>query len=136
LLRSSQREGFLFSLRIGGGDALLEGAVTYSNDAKMRRLGVKAETLEKYGAVSPQTAAEMAKGAADTSGADIGVSTTGIAGPDGGTPEKPVGLVYVGLCIKGEVSTIELRLTGNRAKVRERAVVTALDALRRALAKI
>ena len=115
---------------------LLEGAVTYSNDAKIRRLGVKAQTLERYGAVSPQTASEMAKGIADTSGADIGVSTTGIAGPDGGTPEKPVGLVYVGLCVKGGVSATELHLTGNRAKVRTRAVVTALDTLRRALAKI
>jgi len=116
--------------------ALLEGAVTYSNEAKMRRLGVKAETLRKFGAVSPQTAAEMAKGIADTSGADIGVSATGIAGPDGGTDEKPVGLVYLGFCIKGDVSAVELHLTGNRAKVRTRAVVTALDTLRRALAKI
>jgi len=115
---------------------LLEGAVTYSNEAKIKRLGVKAETLEKYGAVSMQTALEMAGGIAETSGADIGVSTTGIAGPDGGTREKPVGLVYIGISVKGEASAIELHLTGNRAKVRTRAVVTALDALRRALAKI
>ena len=116
--------------------ALLEGAVTYSNEAKMKRLGVKAETLEKYGAVSAQTASEMAAGIARTSGADVGVSTTGVAGPDGGTPEKPVGLVYVGLCVKGEASALELHLTGNRAKVRTRTVVTALDSLRRALAKV
>ena len=115
---------------------LLEGAVTYSNEAKMRRLGVKAETLEQYGAVSSQTASEMAKGIAETSGADIGVSTTGIAGPDGGTAEKPVGLVYIGICVKGEATAAELHLTGNRAKIRTRAVVTALDTLRRALNKL
>jgi nicotinamide-nucleotide amidase len=114
---------------------LLEGAVTYSNNAKMARLGVKAETLERFGAVSEQTAAEMARGIARTSGADIGVSATGIAGPDGGNPEKPVGLVYVGICVKGAVTVKKLNLTGNRAKVRTRAVVTALDTLRRELAK-
>ncbi|MDR2649115.1 MAG: competence/damage-inducible protein A [Clostridiales bacterium] len=115
---------------------LLEGAITYSNSAKMTRLGVKPETLEKYGAVSEQTAAEMAKGIAETSGADIGVSATGIAGPDGGGPEKPVGLVYVGLCVKGRIITKALHLTGDRAKVRIRAVVTALDTLRREIIKI
>ena len=120
----------------GASAVLLEGAVTYSNDAKMKRLGVQAETLEKYGAVSEQTAIEMARGIAETSGADIGVSTTGIAGPDGGSPEKPVGLVYLGLCVKGETTAVELHLSGNRSKVRSRTVVTALDTLRRTLNKI
>lgn len=113
--------------------ALLEGCVTYSNDAKMRRLGVKAETLEKYGAVSPETAAEMAEGIARTSGADIGLATTGIAGPDGGTPEKPVGLVYIALHDGGETKVKELRFAGKRNKIRERAAYAALDWLRRAL---
>ncbi|MDR1537693.1 MAG: competence/damage-inducible protein A [Clostridiales bacterium] len=117
----------------GISSVFLEGAVTYSNEAKIRRLGVKAATLEKYGAVSPQTAVEMAGGIARTSGSDIGISTTGIAGPDGGTPEKPVGLVYLGLSVKGEASVKELNLAGNRAKVRTRAVVSALDMIRRAL---
>ena len=72
------------------------GLVTYSNEAKMQELGVKAETLEKYGAVSEETAMEMAEGLKKVSGSDICVSVTGVAGPGGGTPEKPVGLVYIG----------------------------------------
>ncbi len=112
---------------------LLEGCVTYSNEAKMRRLGVKAETLEKYGAVSPETAAEMAEGIARTSGAAIGLATTGIAGPDGGTPEKPVGLVYVALHADGKTKVKELRFAGKRNKIRERAAYAALDWLRRTL---
>lgn len=112
---------------------LLEGCVTYSNEAKMRRLGVKAETLEKCGAVSPETAAEMAEGIARTSGAAIGLATTGIAGPDGGTPEKPVGLVYIGLCHEGKTKVKEFRFAGKRNKIRERAAYAALDWLRRTL---
>lgn len=113
--------------------ALLEGCVTYSNDAKMRRLGVKAETLEKYGAVSPETAAEMAEGVARTSGAAIGLATTGVAGPDGGTPEKPVGLVYIALHCDGKTKVKELRFAGKRNKIRQRAAYAALDWLRRTL---
>ncbi len=112
---------------------LKEGVVTYSNEAKMRRLGVSAETLERFGAVSRETAAEMAAGVAKTSGAEIGISTTGVAGPGGGTPEKPVGLVYVGLCFRGEVTTKELRLMGDRSRIRNLAVYSALDLVRRAL---
>lgn len=112
---------------------LLEGCVTYSNEAKMRRLGVKAETLEKYGAVSPETAKEMAEGMAKTSGADIALATTGIAGPDGGTAEKPVGLVYIALTHKGQTKVHEYRYAGKRNKIRERAAYQALDWLRKAL---
>lgn len=75
----------------------IEGAVTYSNDAKIRRLGVRQETLAAHTAVSAETAREMAEGIRRTSGASLGVATTGIAGPDGGTPERPVGLVYIAL---------------------------------------
>lgn len=117
----------------GISSVFMEGAVTYSNDAKINRLGVKAETLDKYGAVSSQVAAEMAEGIAKTAGTMIGLSTTGIAGPDGGSPEKPVGLVYVGLYINGEVKTKMLRLSGDRQKVRERATMQLLDLLRREL---
>lgn len=109
----------------------MQGAVTYSNEAKMQRLGVKKETLEAYGAVSPQTAVEMARGIAETSGCDIGVSTTGIAGPTGGTKDKPVGLVYVGLYVKGKTSFKRLDISGSRRKVRDTAVIKALDFLRR-----
>lgn len=113
--------------------SFMEGAVTYSNEAKMKRLGVKSETLEKYGAVSPETAEEMAAGVAKTSGTDIGLSTTGIAGPGGGTTQKPVGLVYVGLCINGNVKTRELRLSGDRQSIRNEAASQALYWLREEL---
>jgi nicotinamide-nucleotide amidase len=112
---------------------LLEGAVTYGNAAKINRLGVKTQTLENYGAVSAQTAVEMAAGIAKTAGADVGVATTGIAGPDGGTPEKPVGLVYLGLYWQGNTWTRELHLPGDRQKIRDRTVVNALDMIRRRL---
>ncbi|MPM62220.1 putative competence-damage inducible protein [bioreactor metagenome] len=113
--------------------SFLEGAVTYSNDAKISRLGVKEETLKEYGAVSHEVAEEMAIGICKTSGAHVGLSTTGIAGPGGGTKEKPVGLVYIGLCYRGEVVTRELNLSGNRQKIRERATIAILDMLRREL---
>lgn len=117
----------------GISEVLLEGCVTYSNDAKIRRLGVKAETLEQYGAVSEETAREMAEGIAKTSGADIGLATTGIAGPGGGSEEKPVGLVYIGLCYKGKTEVKKCNFVGKRNKIRERAAYTALDWLRKAM---
>lgn len=119
----------------GISSVFMEGAVTYSNESKMKRLGVKKSTLEKYGAVSKETALEMAEGIAKTSNTDIGLSTTGIAGPDGGTDEKPVGLVFVGLYIKGNTYVKELHLTGDRENVRNRTVIYALDFLRRELQK-
>lgn len=115
----------------GISSVLREGVVTYSNDAKINRLNVKKETLDKFGAVSPETAGEMAAGIASTAGTDIGISTTGIAGPGGGTPEKPVGLVYIGLFIKGEIKTKKVMLAGDRNTVRNRTAVIALDWLRR-----
>lgn len=113
--------------------ALLEGCVTYTNDAKMRRLGVKAETLEKYSAVSAETAKEMAEGIAKTSGADIGIATTGIAGPDGGSEEKPVGLVYIALSYQEETKVMKRIFSGNRQKIREWASYAALNELRKAM---
>lgn len=113
----------------------LEGAVTYSNEAKMKRLGVKESTLNKFGAVSDECAAEMAQGIARTAGTSIGISTTGIAGPGGGSEEKPVGLVYVGIYMFGKVITRKLNFAGSRQKVRDRATFTILDLLRRELVK-
>ncbi len=110
-----------------------EGAVTYSNEAKMKRLGVKKETLDKYGAVSAQTAAEMAEGIAKTSGCEIGVSTTGIAGPGGGTIEKPVGLVYIGFYRNGVVKTKKLNYPGLRETVRARTVDAVFNFIRNEL---
>jgi len=117
----------------GISSVLMEGAVTYSNDAKINRLGVKAETLDKYGAVSSEVAAEMAIGIAKAAGTKIGISTTGIAGPDGGSEEKPVGLVYIGIYMNGQVKTEMLKLSGDRQKIRERATMQLLDLVRREL---
>ena len=117
----------------GASAVLLEGAVTYSNDAKVKRLGVKAETLAQYGAVSRETAAEMAQGIALTAGADVGVGITGVAGPDGGTDEKPVGMVFIAVCARGVVHMEALRVVGDRERVRTRATVTALNLIRACL---
>ncbi|MGH4140539.1 competence/damage-inducible protein A [Clostridium sp.] len=117
----------------GISSVFMDGAVTYSNEAKINRLGVSKETLDKYGAVSSEVAAEMAQGIAKTAGTDIGISTTGIAGPDGGSDEKPVGLVYVGLYMKGEVKTKMFKLSGDRQRIRERATMQLLDWVRREL---
>ncbi len=117
----------------GISSVFLDGTVTYCNEAKQKRLGVKEETLQKYSAVSAETAMEMAEGAAKTAGTQIGLATTGIAGPDGAMEGKPVGLVYIGLTIDGVTQVKECRFVGNREKVRTRAVYTALDWLRREL---
>lgn len=119
----------------GVSDVFMEGAVTYSNEAKMKRLCVKKETLDKFGAVSKETAIEMAEGIAKTSGTNIGVSTTGIAGPTGGTQDKKVGLVYSALYINGKTKVYEMNFAGDRQKVRMRAVVQVLNNLREELIK-
>lgn len=110
----------------GASDVLNEGYVTYSNEAKQRLVGVDARTLEKFGAVSGQTAREMAEGAARAAGADVALSATGIAGPGGGSEEKPVGLVYVGCFVDGETRVKECRFSGTRRENRESTVAEAL----------
>lgn len=95
------------------------GFITYANEAKEKLLGVSHETLESYGAVSYQTALEMAIGAKKASGSDIAVSVTGIAGPGGGTEEKPVGLVYIAIADKDGAEYRKLKLDGSRDEVRE-----------------
>ena len=107
------------------------GLVTYSNKAKRRLLGVKKSTLQKYGAVSRQTAEEMVKGLLADSRTDVGISVTGIAGPDGGTKEKPVGLVYIGCSVKGKVTVQECHFAGSREKIRRSSVTAALMLARR-----
>jgi nicotinamide-nucleotide amidase len=114
----------------GASEVFKSGVVTYSNKAKRKLLGVKKGTLQKYGAVSAYTAEEMAKGAAFISKSDVTVAVTGLAGPDGGTREKPVGLVYIACSVKGKVTVKEYHFSGNRAKVRESAVSAALTLLR------
>ncbi len=116
---------------VPGASAILnEAYVTYSNEAKMRLLGVSEDTLRNYGAVSAQCAKEMAEGARRAAGADCAISTTGIAGPDGGTPEKPVGLVYVGIATPDGCEAVELHLRGDRRWVRELTCVNAFNELR------
>ncbi len=117
----------------GVSEVLMEGFITYSNDAKQKYLGVKQETLVSFGAVSAQTAGEMAAGAARAASAQAALAVTGIAGPEGGTAEKPVGLVYIACYLKGKVTVKELRLRGNRSRIREQSVIQALDLLRRCL---
>ena len=112
--------------------ALCEAHVTYANEAKVKYCGVKPETLMKHGAVSEETAREMAQGLREKSGADIAAATTGIAGPGGGTKEKPVGLVYVACADRNGVRVERLQLTGDRQRVRSLAALRALDMIRRA----
>lgn len=110
----------------GSSDVMEGGIVSYSNDVKMQVLGVQEETLNEFGAVSEQTACQMAVGACKRTGADMAVSVTGIAGPGGGTPEKPVGTVWIGLATKDGVRAELHQFDGTRDEVRERTVVTAL----------
>ncbi|MCP1101559.1 nicotinamide-nucleotide amidase [Aequitasia blattaphilus] len=117
----------------GASNVVGESYITYSNEAKERLLGVSKETLEKHGAVSEETAMEMAIGAAKRAHADVGVGITGIAGPTGGTDEKPVGLIFIGCFIKGKTEVFRFQLRGNREKNRDNGVVKALTVLRQCL---
>lgn len=121
-------------LNVPGASAVFqEGYITYANESKEHILGVSHQTLETYGAVSPQTAKEMAEGAKKAAGSDVSIAITGIAGPDGGTEEKPIGLVYIGCQVQEKTEVREYRFTGNRQKNREYAVVSALTLLREML---
>jgi nicotinamide-nucleotide amidase len=115
----------------GSSDVVDCGFVTYSNTAKQSLLGVSAVTLNRHGAVSAETAAAMAKGALKNSQADIAVAITGIAGPGGGSKEKPVGLVHFAVAARGGRVLARRRLCGNigRGRVRERSVAEALSLL-------
>ncbi|MEM7617947.1 MAG: CinA family protein [Pseudomonadota bacterium] len=112
----------------GSSSVFDRGFVTYSNEAKIANLSVSPETLHRYGAVSEQTAKEMALGALNNSHGTIAISVTGIAGPTGGSDEKPVGLVYIGLCKKDEEPiAIKNNFDGDRTSVRTQTVETALN---------
>lgn len=110
-----------------------EGCVTYSNEAKISRLGVRPETLAAHGAVSAETAREMAEGIRRSSGADFGLATTGIAGPDGGTAQKPVGLVYMALASASGTQVRELQLSGAREHIRVLSCLHAFSLLKDSL---
>ena len=117
----------------GASDVFREGFITYANSAKETYAGVSRTTLEKYGAVSSQVAMEMAQGAAKKTGSNVVISVTGIAGPGGGTKEKPVGLVYIGCYVKGHTVVEKNVFSGTRREVREQSVAAALTLLKKQL---
>jgi nicotinamide-nucleotide amidase len=119
----------------GSSDYFAGGIIAYSNESKMKLLSVPQIIIEKYGGVSEECARYMAEGAARNLEADIGVGVTGIAGPSGGSDEKPVGLLYIGLSVSGKTAGKEFRLGTERERNRERSAVVALDSLRRYLQK-
>ena len=114
----------------GASKVFEEGFITYSNKEKEKYLKVKKESLDKYGAVSSQVAKEMVLGTAKKTGSQACIAITGLAGPEGGSKEKPVGLVYIAVFLNNNVEVKEYRFNGNRQSIRERTVVMALDLLR------
>ena len=131
--------GGLIGMRLtevaGSSAYFLEGAVTYSNDAKIRTLDVPLGVLEEHGAVSSQTAEAMAAGMRKRAGSNYAIAVTGIAGPDGGSPEKPVGTVYIGFADEARAKSLHLTLPGDRHLIRWRSSQAALDYLRRQILK-
>ena len=131
--------GGLIGMRLtdvpGSSAYFVEGCITYSNEAKVRTLGVPAETVETFGAVSAETAEAMAHGVRERASSDYGIAVTGIAGPDGGSEEKPVGTVYIGYSDAGETRSIKFVLPGDRYLIRWRSSQAALDYLRRRILK-
>ena len=123
---------------VSGASAVFPGSiVTYANEVKMAKLGVKASTLSRFGAVSEETAREMAEGVRKRLKTDYALSVTGIAGPGGGTPEKPVGTIWIALAEQGEKTiTKKLQFASDRTTNRERAATAALEMLRRRLLKL
>lgn len=119
----------------GASEVFQAGFVTYANEAKEKELGVKSETLQTYGAVSEKTAKEMAIGCAAHAKAQVGISTTGIAGPGGGTAEKPVGLVYIGCAVRSNVYVEKNVFSGDRQQIRrqaaDRAIGFALECIKK-----
>ncbi len=109
------------------------GVVTYSNEQKHKVLGVKYGTLEQFGAVSQETALEMCKGVKELSGADFGISVTGIAGPTGGTTQKPVGTVWIGICSENLHTAQKFVFDGDREMVREGTANKALEMVKDAI---
>ena len=110
----------------GASQVVNRGYITYDNSAKIEDLGVLPDTLNRYGAVSHETCLEMVKGVKAKANVDIGIAITGIAGPGGGTDEKPVGLVYIGVVFKDKCYTLEHHFKGDRSMIRQRALNTTL----------
>ena len=119
----------------GASKYFIEGAIAYANEAKINNLGVSEDVIEEFGAVSSQVAEQMAKGIREKAKTDFGVSVTGIAGPDGGTQEKPVGTVFIGYSDENITKSLRLNLPGDRFLIRWRSSQAALDYLRRQILK-
>jgi nicotinamide-nucleotide amidase len=117
----------------GASDVYRGGIISYANDVKVDRLGVRAETLAEHGAVSEAVVREMAEGARRELGTSIGIGITGIAGPGGGTAQKPVGTVWIAVAGIGETRTLGRGYVGEREEIRLRATQAALDLVRRAV---
>ncbi len=122
--------GHLFTQVAGSSDYFWGGVIAYANHVKCRLLGVPEETLARWGAVSPQVAMAMARGACRLTGAEVGVGITGIAGPGGGSSQKPVGLVYVGLAAPGECWVWQHLWQGDRVQNKASSAQAALEHLR------
>ena len=120
----------------GSSEYMQGGIVSYSNSVKVNQLGVKQEDLDSVGAVSKEVALKMAKGVSERLGSDIGISTTGIAGPTGGTEEKPVGTVWIGVFGLGQHFAVKAFFTKDRLVNKERTAVIALEIVRRLLTGI
>jgi nicotinamide-nucleotide amidase len=118
----------------GSSDWFERGFVTYSNDSKQELLGVKQSTLKKHGAVSEQTAREMAQGARERSKGTVALAVTGVAGPGGGSPEKPVGMVCFAWVHKKNLKSETRRFSGDRESVRRQSVIRALEGVLETLA--
>jgi nicotinamide-nucleotide amidase len=119
----------------GSSDVFLGGIVAYANEVKVRQLGVPADLIELHGAVSPEVAAAMASGVRERLGADVAIADTGVAGPGGGTEEKPVGLVYVAAETPDASRVLDFNYPADRQAVRSRAAVAGLHLVRRLLAQ-
>jgi nicotinamide-nucleotide amidase len=119
----------------GSSDVVVGGVIAYANEVKESHLGVRADMLRDFGAVSEETAREMAAGACERFGAAVGVAITGIAGPDGGTPEKPVGTVCIAVAASGAVRSTKVQMIGDRDEIRRRSAQAALNLVRRALSE-
>ena len=117
----------------GSSRSVVGGVIAYDNAVKVRDLGVREATLAAHGAVSEETAREMASGVRARLGVDVGVSVTGVAGPDGGTPDKPVGTVWVAVDVRGEVQACRVSTIGDRHEIRQRSTQAALALTVRAL---
>jgi nicotinamide-nucleotide amidase len=120
----------------GSSEYFERGIITYSNKSKIDELGVPSDLIGTHGAVSREVAEAMARGIRTTSGTDIGISTTGIAGPTGDSPEKPIGLVWIGYSDKDETFALQFNFGGERRIIKERAAQAALELLRRKILKI